>query len=85
MVQTLKEFIDYCLAIDQGLHQIKARAERLRARNPLNQAISNTKTGHSTPVQSVTPAAQARQPIVNPAASRAATPAASPANARPTY
>ena len=41
--------------------------------------------GCSTPVRSVTPTAQAGQPIVNPVASRAATPAASPVNARPTY
>ncbi len=84
-VQTLKELTDHCLAIDQGLRRIKARAERLRARNPPNQATSNARTGRSTPVQSVTPAAQAGHSIVNPAASRAATPAASPANARPTY
>ena len=41
--------------------------------------------GRSTLARSVTPAAQARQPAVNLATGRAATPAMSPANAQPTY
>src|SRR6266571_6232800 len=39
-VQTLKELMDQCLAIDQGLRQIKARADRLKTRNLFNQAAS---------------------------------------------
>jgi len=35
-VQTLKEFMDQCLAINQGLHQIKAYADWMKTRNLSN-------------------------------------------------
>lgn len=84
-VQTLKELTDQCLAIDQGLRRIKARAERYKARNPSNQTTSNTRTARNAPARSATPAAPPVQPTANSAASRAASPAMGPANARPTY
>ena len=56
-VRTLKELIDYYLAINQGLHQIKAHVDWIKAKNPLNQATSNIKTALNTPVQPATPAA----------------------------
>lgn len=84
-VRTLKELTDHCLAIDQGLRRIKARAERLKARNPPNQATSNTEMAGSAPVRSATPAAPTIQPAVSLAASRAASPATGPLHTRPTY
>lgn len=84
-VQTLKELMDHCLAIDQGLRRIKARAKRYKARNSSNQTTSTPRTARSAPARSATPAAQAIQPAVNPAASRAASSVASPAYTRPTY
>jgi hypothetical protein len=79
--QTLKELTDHCLAIDQGLRRIKARADRMKARNPSNQATSNARTARNTPVQPATPTA----PAANPATSRVASPAAGQALTRPTY
>jgi len=84
-VQTLKELTDQCLAIDQGLRRIKARAERYKARNPSNQTTGNTRTVRNAPARSATPTAPPIQPAANSAASRAASPATGPANARPTY
>jgi hypothetical protein len=84
-VKTLKELTDHCLAIDQGLRRIKARADRLRTRNLSNQAASTARTARSAPARPATPATPAAQPTVNPAASRAATPAAGPVFTRPTY
>lgn len=84
-VRTLKELTDQCLAIDQGLRRIKARADRMKARNPSNQATSNARTARNAPVRPATPAAPAVQPAADPAASRAASPAAGPAFTRPTY
>ena len=57
----------------------------MKARNPLNQAISNARTARNAPAQPVTPAAPAVQPAANQAASRAASPAAGPASTQPTY
>ena len=76
--QTLKELTDHCLAIDQGLRRIKARADRLKTRNLANQAASTASTARSAPARSATPTA-------NPTAGRAATPAAGPVYTRPTY
>ena len=84
-VQTLKELTDHCLAIDQGLRRIKARADRMKARNPSNQATSNARTARNALAQPATPAAPAIQPAANQAASRAASPAVGPASTRPTY
>src|SRR6266568_1930209 len=50
-VQTLKELMDQCLAINQGLCQIKARADRMKTRNLSNQAASATRTARTAPVQ----------------------------------
>jgi hypothetical protein len=77
--------MDYCLAINQGLRRIKVYADRLRTRNLLNQAVSTTRTAYSAPARPVTPIIPAAQPIVNPAASRAATPTAGLVFTRPTY
>ena len=79
--QTLKELTDHCLAIDQGLRRIKARADRMKARNPSNQATSNARTARNTPVQPATPTT----PAANLATSRAASPAAGQTFTQPTY
>ena len=84
-VQTLKELTDQCLAIDQGLRRIKARAERYKARNPSNQTTSNTRTANSAPVQTTTPTAPTIQPAVNPAASHTASPATGLVHTQPIY
>ena len=75
-VQTLKELTDQCLAIDQGLCRIKAHADWMKARNPLNQATSNAKTAYIAPVQSATPITSTTQPLINLTASYITTPTA---------
>ena len=75
-IKTLKELTDYCLAINQGLRRIKARADRLKTRNLANQTASTARTAYSALARPATPITLAAQPTVNPAASRAATPTA---------
>ena len=84
-VQTLKELMDQCLAINQGLRQIKAYTKWYKTRSSANQNISTIKTGHSALVRSATPIAPTVQPAANLAASRAASPTMGPVNARPIY
>ena len=54
-MQMLKVLTDYCLAINQGLRQIKACAKRYKARNSLNQTASSIRTARSALAQSTTP------------------------------
>jgi hypothetical protein len=70
--------MDHCLAINQGLHQIKARADRLKTRNLANQTASTARTAHSALVRLATL-------IVNPAASPTATPTTGLVYTRPIY
>jgi len=47
--------MDYCLAINQGLRQIKVRTDWLRTRNLLSQAASTARTAYSAPARPATP------------------------------
>jgi hypothetical protein len=82
---TLKELAEKCLNIDQGLRRIKARADRIKARNTSTaQAARNPSRQPATPP--VTPANPSTPPTnSNIAASRSATPAPRPPFTRPTY
>jgi hypothetical protein len=50
-VKTVKELADQCLSLDQGLRRIKARTDRLKAKNPQTQGATSRPskpTEHST-------------------------------------
>ena len=85
-IQTLKELTDQCLAINQGLYQIKAYANQMKTRNLSNQAANTTRTAHTAPVQqSATFATPTAQPPINSIAGYTTTPAAPFVHTRPIY
>ena len=46
-IQTLKEFTDQYLAINQSLHLIKTHADWIKTKNLLNQAAGTAKTAYT--------------------------------------
>ena len=80
--KTLQELTNHCLALDQGLRRIKARSDRLKARNTLVDAKGTaSKTTTTAPT-----AAAAHNPPTTPGrtSSRETTPAATTSQTRPT-
>ena len=80
-LQTLKELMQQCQALDQGLRRIKARTERMKAKNPTNGPAPN----QMAPVRTATSPVSSANPTYVNRSTRKGTPTALTLQKRPPY